>query len=48
MENDSKDNSFYYEMPCDLTDKLTSFEKLLIVKILKPERVVEGVQRYLE
>ena len=48
VENSSKDNSFYYEMPCGLAEKLTSFEKLLIVKMLKPERIVEGIQRYLE
>ena len=35
-------------MPCGLSDKLTSFDKILLVKCLKPEKVLFAVQKYLE
>jgi hypothetical protein len=39
---------FFYQMPLDLSRKLTNFEKIVLVKCLKPEKVLFGVQKYLE
>ena len=35
-------------MPCGLSRTLTPFERLLVVKIFKPEKVMFGIERYLE
>lgn len=45
---DSSSFSFFLSMPCGLSRTLSSFEKLLIIKIFKPEKIMFGVQRYLE
>lgn len=43
VEDDAKDSSFFHMMPCDLSERLNLFEKLLMVRTLKPERLVEGI-----
>ena len=45
---DETDQGFYYTIPNDLANKLSSFEKILLVRCLKPERVLFAVQKYLE
>jgi dynein heavy chain len=40
--------AFFASMPCGLSRTLSSFEKLLVIRIFKPDRVMFGVQRYLE
>lgn len=35
-------------MPADLGSKLSNFEKILLIKCLKPEKVLFAVQKYLE
>lgn len=45
---DESEQDFFYKIPCDLANKLTPFEKILLVKCLKPEKVLFAVQKYLE
>lgn len=45
---DETDAGFFYQMPCDLSTKLSNFEKLLLVRCLKPEKVLFAVQKFLE
>ena len=45
---DESDHGFFYQMPCGLSNKLTPFEKILLVRCLKPEKVLFSVQKYLE
>ena len=45
---DESDHGYFYQMPCGLSNKLTPFEKILLVKILKPEKVLFAMQKYLE
>lgn len=33
-------------MPCDFSNKLNSFDKLLILKIFKPEKLMFAFQKY--
>ena len=47
-KEDGSAYSFFMAMPCGLSRTLSSFEKLLIVRIFKPDKVMFGVQRYLE
>ena len=42
IEEDS-DHGFFYQMPCGLSSKLTPFEKILLVRCLKPEKVLFAV-----
>ena len=45
---DETEQGFYYQMPCNLSNTLTPFEKILLVRCLKPEKVLFTVQKYLE
>ena len=45
---DESEQGFYYQMPCGLSNILSNFEKLLLVRCLKPERVLFAAQKYLE
>ena len=40
--------AFFLSMPCGLSRTLSPFERLLVVKIFKPEKVMFGIERYLE
>ena len=46
--NKETEQGFFYQMPLDLSKKLTNFEKIIFVKCLKPEKVLFGIQKYLE
>ncbi len=41
--SDGSEQDFFYKIPCDLASKLTPFEKILLVKCLKPEKVLLAV-----
>ena len=45
---DESDQGFYYRIPNELDRTLSSFEKILLVRCLKPEKVLFAVQKYLE
>lgn len=34
-------------MPCNFGERLSSFEKLLLIKIFKPEKIAESLTMYL-
>lgn len=36
------------KMPCGFADKLNTFEKLLILKIFKPEKLLFAFSKYVE
>ena len=40
--------AFYSSMPCGLSRTLSPFERLLVIKIFKSEKIMFGVERYLE
>lgn len=43
------EEEFYLErIPCNLSDKLNLFEKLLILKVFKPEKLLFAFQKYVE
>lgn len=41
--DDESDHSFFYQIPCGLADTLNSFEKILFIRCLKPEKVLFAV-----
>ena len=41
-------SSYFYSMPCNFGERLSSFEKLLLIKIFKPEKIAESLTMYLE
>ena len=45
---DDTNFAFYSSMPCGLSRTLTPFDRLLVIKIFKPEKIMFGVERYLE
>ena len=45
---DETDHGYFYQMPCGLSQKLSPYEKILLVRCLKPEKVLFAVQKYLE
>ena len=45
---DESEQGFFYHLPGDLSHILTPFEKILLVRCLKPEKVLFAVQKYLE
>ena len=45
---DESEYGFFYHMPADLGNKLSNFEKILLIRCLKPEKVLFAVQKYLE
>ena len=45
---DESEYGFFYHMPADLENKLSNFEKILLIRCLKPEKVLFAVQKYLE
>ena len=45
---DESEHGFFDLMPCGLSASLTPFEKILLVRCLKPEKVLFAVQKYLE
>ena len=45
---DETEHGFFDRMPCSLSANLTPFEKILLVRCLKPEKVLFAVQKYLE
>jgi len=45
---DDSDQGFYCGLPCNLDKKLSNFEKILLTKCLKPEKVLFSVQKYLD
>lgn len=47
MEDDTE-LGFYMFMPCNLSTSLDAFEKLLLVKLLRPDKIIFGIQKYLE
>ena len=46
--SDESDEGFYHRIPNGLDKTLSSFDKILLVKCLKPEKVLFAVQKYLE
>jgi len=40
---DETDQGFYYNIPNNLEQSLSSFDKILLVKCLKPEKVLFAV-----
>ena len=40
---DESDYGYFYSMPADLSNKLSNFEKILLIKCLKPEKVLFAV-----
>ena len=45
---DESDSGYFYQMPCGLSEKLSHFNKMLLVRCLKPEKVLFAAQKYLE
>ena len=45
---DETDSGYFYTMPANFSNKLDNFEKILLIRCLKPERVLFSVQKYLE
>ena len=45
---DESDQGFFYSIPCDLANTLSAFDKILLTRCLKPEKVLFAVQKYLE
>ena len=45
---DDTEYGYFYSMPVDLGEKLSNFEKILLIRCIKPERVLFAVQKYLE
>lgn len=42
MEDDSELGFFLY-MPCNLSQSLDAFEKLLLIKLLRPDKIIFGI-----
>ena len=45
---DDSEYGYFYSLPVDLGEKLSNFEKILLIRCLKPEKVLFAVQKYLE
>jgi dynein heavy chain, axonemal len=41
-------NRHFETMPCNFGARLTPFEKLLLIKIFKPEKIAESLSTYLD
>ena len=41
-------DNYFNAMPCNFGQSLGAFEKLLLIKIFKPEKIAESMTMYLE
>jgi hypothetical protein len=48
MAGDDIYENYYDNIPCNYGNRLNSFEKLLLIKIFRPEKIAESLSIYLE
>lgn len=46
--DDETFENYFDNMPCNYGERLSEFEKLLLIKIFKPEKIAESLTIYLE
>jgi len=48
VKGDEPYDNYFQSMPCNFGMRLSAFEKLLLIKIFKPEKIAESMTIYLE